>query len=189
LTRAFILKASEGRSAPDFSLKSLSGPGRMDLIARCIIAAFNSPGGTRRDVVLTIVLEGPPDPPVSVTIDGREVQDQIPAGEGGVGGMLLEALSGRMVKGVRVERKGFERVIGEYGEAGFTLYYLHEEGGDSRGVDFGSMPALILGDQKGLDPRSERFVRDSGAVLVSLGPHSYLASHCITIVNCELDGR
>ena len=184
--RAFILKASEGRTAPDFSLKSLAGRGRMDLIARCIVAAFYTPEGPRKDAKLTIVLEGPPDPPVSLTFYGEEMgkapMSEVEAAEG-----VLDALSGKEVDGVRKERKGFERIVSEYREGGFSLYYLHEEGEDSSKVKFEESSAFILGDQKGLDVRSERFLDEVRAKRVSLGPNSYLASHCITIVNNELD--
>jgi len=186
LFRAFILKASEGRTAPDFSLRSLAGPGRMDLIARCIVAAFYTPEGPRRDAMLTIVLEGQPDPPVSLTFHGermgRALMSEIEAAE-----IVLDALSGRRVEGISKERKGLERIVSEYRGWGFSLYYLHEEGEDSSKVNFEESSAFILGDQKGLDAKSERLLDEIGAKRVSLGPYSYLASHCITIVNNELD--
>jgi len=186
LFRVFILKASEGRTAPDFSLKSLAGPGRMDLIARCIVAAFYTLEGPRRDAGLTVVLEGPPDPPVSLTLDGGRMGDA-PKSEVKAAEMVFDALSGKEGEGVRKERKGFERVVSEYKERGFSLYYLHEEGEDSSKVKFEKTYAFILGDQKGLDAKSERFLDEVRAKRVSLGPYSYLASHCITIVNNELD--
>ena len=184
--RAFILKASEGRTAPDFSLKSLAGPGRMDLIARCIVAALCDTEGPRRETTLTIVLEGPPDPPVALTFYGEEMR-RVPVSEVKAAEIVLDALSGRHVEGVRKERKGFERVVSEYKEGGFSLYYLHEEGEDSRKVKFERRATFILGDQKGLDAKSERFLDEIRAKRVSLGPYSYLASHCIVIVNNELD--
>ncbi len=184
--RVFILKASEGRTAPDFSLRSLSGPGRMDLIARCILAALCDAEGPRRDTTLTIVLEGAPDPPVALTFKGEEMR-YAPVGEVKAAEIMLDALSGRQAEGVRRERKGFGRVVSEYKEGGFSLYYLHEGGEDSRKVKFESRAAFILGDQKGLDARSERLLDKAAAKRVSLGPYSYLASHCIVIVNNELD--
>jgi len=182
LFKAFILKASEGRTAPDFSLKSLAGRGRMDLIARCIVATFYTPEGPRKDAKLTIVLEGPPDPPVSLTFDGNRMR-RAPISEVGVAEIIFDVLSGKKVEGVRKERKGFERVLSEYKERGFSLYYLHEEGEDSSKVRFEKSSAFILGDQKGLDAKSERLLDEVRAKRVSLGPYSYLASHCITIVS------
>jgi tRNA (pseudouridine54-N1)-methyltransferase len=187
LLRAFILKASEGRTAPDFSLKSLAGsPGRMDLISRCIIAAFNTPRGMRKDTLLEIVLEGMPNPPVSMTLDGNEL-GKTPMGEVEVATIIHDALSGKEIEGIILRRKSFQESVRQYVNDGFALFYLHEAGKDSRGAKYAEKSAFVLGDHKGLDPASERFLDAVGAERVSLGPHSYLASHCITMVNCELD--
>ena len=187
MQRAFILKASEGCTAPDFSLKSLAGsPGRMDLLSRCIIAAFCTPKGTRKDTTLEIILEGKPNPPISMTIDSKEL-GELPAGEVAIAALIHGSLSGKDVPGISLRRKPFTESVRKYAGEGFTLYYLHEEGKDSKGMRYAGKPAFILGDHKGLDPASERFLDTTGAERVSLGPPSYLASHCITMVNCELD--
>jgi len=187
LFRAFLLKASEGRSAPDFSLKSLAGsPGRTDLIARCIISALYSTKGPRKDSRLTLVLEGSPDPPVTVTFEGS-IMESVPKSEVGAAKMLFDALSGIKIRGVKMERKSFERAVAEMREQQLPIFYLHEEGEDSQGVSFGKDSAFILGDQKGLDPQSEHLLDGLKAKRVSLGPYPYLASHCITIVQSELD--
>jgi tRNA (pseudouridine54-N1)-methyltransferase len=187
LFRAFLLKASEGRSTPDFSLKSLAGsPGRTDLLARCIISALYSTKGPRRDSRLTVVLEGPPDPPAAVTFEGSGIES-VPESEVEAAKMLFDALSGIEIMGVKVERKSFEKSVAELREQQLSIFYLHEEGEDSQHVSFGKDSAFILGDQKGLDPQSERLLDGLKAKRVSLGPHSYLASHCITIVQGELD--
>jgi tRNA (pseudouridine54-N1)-methyltransferase len=182
-----LLKASEGRSAPDFSLKSLAGsPGRTDLIARCIISALYSTKGPRRDSRLTVVLEGPPDPPTTVTFEGSGM-DGAPKSEVEAAKVLFDILSGIEIMGVKVERKSFEKSVAELREQQLPIFYLHEEGEDSRLVSFSKDSAFILGDQKGLDPQSERLLDNIKAKRVSLGPHSYLASHCITIMQSELD--
>ncbi|MDH5811917.1 MAG: hypothetical protein QXO54_00240 [Candidatus Methanomethylicaceae archaeon] len=185
MVRTFILKSSEGRTAPDFSLKSLAGSGgRMDLIARCIVATFLTPRGMRKDAILSIVLEGPPNPPITVTIYGREFDRRL-VGEVGAAEVLREALAGRPSKGVRVERKSFERLIRELPRG--SLYYLHEEGEDLEKVEIGEDPIFVLGDQKGIDEKGEKVLDEVGAKRVSLGPFSYLASQCIVIINNELD--
>lgn len=156
----------------------------MDLIARCIIAAFATPRGMRKDTVLSIVLEGPPNPPMTVTIDGREFDRRV-LGEVVAAEVLREALAGRPAKGVQVERKGFERLIRELPRG--SLYYLLEEGEDLDRVVIGKDPIFVLGDQKGIDEKGEKVLDEVGAKRVSLGPFSYLASHCIVIINNELD--
>lgn len=180
--RAFILKASEGRTAPDFSIKSLAGSGgRMDLVCRCIIAALLSPGGVDRGCRITVVLEGPPDPPLSVEFDGAAM-DRAPEGEEEAAGMLVSAMRGAPPRGVSASREGFDSAVRNYLKEGFSIYYLHEEGKDFTEVGYGERAAFALGDQKGIDPQGERFLDSVGAERVSLGPHPYLASHCIAIV-------
>jgi tRNA pseudouridine-54 N-methylase len=158
----------------------------MDLLARCIIAAFDTPTGTRKCTTLEIVLEGMPNPPVSITFDGDRF-GELPAGEVAVATIIFASLSGKEFPGVCMRRRPFIESVRGYSENGFRLYYLHEEGKDSRGMRFAEKPAFILGDHKGLDPASERKLDAAGAERVSLGATSYLASHCITVVNCELD--
>jgi tRNA (pseudouridine54-N1)-methyltransferase len=113
--------------------------------------------------------------------------DAAPKSEVGAAKMLFDALSETKIKGVKVERKNFEKAVAELKEEQLPIFYLHEEGEDSQRVSFGKDSAFILGDQKGLDPQSERLLDGLKAKRVSLGPHSYLASHCITIVQSELD--
>lgn len=156
----------------------------MDLIARCIIATFAIPRGIRKDAILSIVLEGPPNPPVTVTMDGRDLNRRI-ISEVEAAEVLRDALSGRPVGGVRVERKSFERLIREMPRG--SLYYLHENGEEIGRVKIGKDPIFVLGDQKGIDEKGERVLDEAGAKRVSLGPISYLASHCIVIINNELD--
>jgi tRNA (pseudouridine54-N1)-methyltransferase len=132
------------------------------------------------------VLEGSPDPPVTVTFEGS-IMESVPKSEVGAAKMLFDALSGIKIRGVKMERKSFERAVAEMREQQLPIFYLHEEGEDSRGVSFGKDSAFILGDQKGLDPQSEHLLDGLKAKRVSLGPYPYLASHCITIVQSELD--
>lgn len=156
----------------------------MDLVARCIVAAFATPRGMREDVVLSIVLEGPPNPPLTVTIDGREFKRSL-ISEVSAAEVLREALAGGSIRGVEVQRKSFERLVREKSKS--NLYYLHEKGTDIGRVEIVRDPVFVLGDQKGIDERGERVLDEVGAKRVSIGPFSYLASHCIVIINNELD--
>lgn len=184
--RAFLLKASEGRTAPDFSLKSLAGSGgRMDLVCRCVIASLAMPGGAERSTEITIVLEGPPNPPISIAFSGADLEGA-PQGEVEVGEMIARAMGGDPPKGVRAAREGFREALLGYRRRGFEAYYLHEEGESFRAAKLAQRAVFVLGDQKGIDPVSERLLAEAGARRVSLGPISYLASHCITMVQANL---
>jgi len=155
-------------------------------LARCIIATFGIPRGIRRDTTLEIILEGMPNPPISLTFNGSELK-RIPSGELDTAAIIHSCLSGNAVQGVSLRRRSFPEAVRRLADDGLTLYYLHEKGRDSRDIRFAEKPAFILGDHKGLDPSTERDLDAAGAERVSVGPHSYLASHCITVVNFELD--
>lgn len=185
MKRIFILKSSEGRTAPDFSLKSLSA-WRMDLIARCIIASFATPIGPRRDVILHIVLEGPPNPPVTVSIYGEKME-KMPLSEIEAAEIIYNALLGRANREVYIERKSFERTLLE--NYNHEIFYLHEFGEDIKNVKISGTSVFVLGDHKGIDEEGERILEKIGAKKVSLGRIPYLSSHCIIIVNHELDNR
>lgn len=181
--RAFILKASEGRSAPDFSTKSLAGAGgRMDLVCRCIIAALRTPKGPNPECRITVVLEGPPDPPASVRFEGS-LMERAPEGELEAAELLAEAMRGEEMAGIRASRDGFGSVVRAHAKEGLPVHYLHEGGEDFSRASFGERAAFVLGDHKGIDPQGERLLDAIGARRISLGPHAYLASHCITIIN------
>lgn len=185
MKRIFILKASEGRTAPDFSLKSLSA-WRMDLIARCIIASFTTPIGPRRNVIFHIILEGPPNPPITISINGEKLK-KMPLSEVEAAEIVYNALLGRTDEGVYIERKSFERVLFEH--CNHEIFYLHELGEDIKSIRISRTPIFVLGDHKGIDEKGELVLEKIGAKRISLGRLQYLASHCIIIVNHELDNR
>lgn len=192
--RIFVLKASTAVTAPVFLVRNIAGTsGRLDIVCRCILSAFLINGKIRRNVDFYAVLEGPPSPPRLLKVSGG-LLSKLPKSEVEVGRIIRDLLS--MDRGVypknnafEVGRMTFERLVLCLRGAGGSLIYLHENGVDIRDYKFASMTpvAFILGDHLGLDPASERFLDSLGVTRVSLGPVSYLASHCITLVNEELD--
>jgi tRNA (pseudouridine54-N1)-methyltransferase len=70
------------------------------------------------------------------------------------------------------------------------LIYLREDGADIRGLDSGSLSGeavFILGDHTGMTPEEEALLEQAGAKVVSLGPTSLHADHCIVLLNWFLD--
>jgi tRNA pseudouridine-54 N-methylase len=66
---------------------------------------------------------------------------------------------------------------------------LHKDGKDFREFEFKENLTIVLGDQKGLDKKAEKFLERFKAEKVSLGKVEYLASACISIIHNELDRR
>ncbi len=186
--RAFLVKARKGKTAPTFSLRSLAGTsGRLDVVLRSILAAFRWGGGLRRDVLFYALLEGPPRPPLVIEVRGPELES-LPASEVELARVFCQVYSGEEVPGFRAYRESFESLIARLSER-FKVVYLHEGGRDIRSVELGDDTLFVLGNHEGLDRESEEFLKRMSVPWVSLGPIAYLTSHCIVLVNEELDRR
>ncbi|RLE54609.1 MAG: tRNA (pseudouridine(54)-N(1))-methyltransferase TrmY [Candidatus Methanomethylicota archaeon] len=196
MKRIFILKASTATTSPDFLLRNVAGTsGRLDVVCRCILSAFRVDGAIRRDVDFYAVLEGPPRPGMVLSILGSHLKS-LPKSEVDVASIIKDLLvvgeGGHPgYPAFRIAKGDFERLILGLAKNGIKLLYLHERGVAIEKLEFelGGQYGFILGDHLGLDPNSERFLDSIGVGRVSLGPISYLASHCITIVHEELDRR
>ena len=186
--RAFLIKASKTHTGPTFSLRSLaSTSGRLDVVLRSIISAFWWGEKLRRDLTFYALLEGPPQPPLVVEIRGT-VLDKLPSSELKLAEVFYKLFKGKRVQGFKVYKEDFRRLVKRLSRT-YEVLYLHEEGIDIRKFKLTNRPLFILGDHEGLDPESEKFLKELKIPWISLGPISYLASHCITIVNEELDRR
>ncbi|RLE67864.1 MAG: tRNA (pseudouridine(54)-N(1))-methyltransferase TrmY [Thermoprotei archaeon] len=186
--RAFLVKASSAVTAPHFRPEGLASYGRMDVVARSAIAALRVREGVRRNVVFYAVLEGPPKPPILLEFRGAEL-DSIPLSEVEVGWLIKKALEGVSIRGVYVRRMGFRDVVLELLEilGRENVVYLHEDGLDLAHVRLSRDVAMILGDHRGLDYESERWLESLGLRWVSLGPIPYFTDQCIIFANYVLD--
>ena len=105
----FILKASKAVTAPIFTPKSLSSlGGRMDLIARAIIAALYEKNRLRKDIMFISVLEGPPNPPKTLIFDSNKL-DRTVTSEKEIGSLILSSFRKKYYNGIyfKVEKREF----------------------------------------------------------------------------------
>ena len=73
--RNFIVVGHRAVTSPTISLNDLPGTGgRMDILTRCINAAFCISHDIRKNVEVTIVLLGPEDPPKTIRFVGSELK-------------------------------------------------------------------------------------------------------------------
>ncbi|RLE53064.1 MAG: tRNA (pseudouridine(54)-N(1))-methyltransferase TrmY [Candidatus Methanomethylicota archaeon] len=188
MKRIFVVKSSTARTAADFPLRDLAGAGgRFDVICRTLIAALSCRDGVRRDVEFYAVLKGPPSPPKTIYVSGEEIEE-IPLSEVDVAEKLFTVFKGKVVKGFRIMDMGFEKLVRKLLTEGVKLYYLHEKGVSLEKVDVRvKCLGFILGDQLGLSREEEGFLENLGIEKVCIGPKVYLSSHCIAVVNYELD--
>ncbi|HII06383.1 MAG TPA: tRNA (pseudouridine(54)-N(1))-methyltransferase TrmY, partial [Methanotrichaceae archaeon] len=70
-----------------------------------------------------------------------------------------------------------------------TTYYLREDGSDFRGISSAGDGTFVLGDHIGIGEEDETFLEGLDAKIVSVGPTSLHADHCIVLINNELDRR
>ena len=185
--RTFVLWARKAKTTANFSLDDLPGSGRMDLVCRCISNALCTSDHLRKDTRIYVILEGPPTPPITLLFDGGLLQ-QLDFDERSIAQHIQNALRGKTMLGVTVQKKSFERLIQELATTS-QLIYLHEKGEDLRLAPFQENTTFLFGDFLGLPAKTELFLERLHAKQISLGPKSLFASHCVTLVHNELDRR
>ena len=138
----------------------------------------------RHDTLFSVVLNGPPRPPVTLTISGDTLRD-VRIDERSWGEALQGALSGTPPPGFTVERSSFQAQVRRV--AG-TTFVLGERAPPLDPAEVGTEDLFVIGDYIGLPPRDEDFALRRGRK-VSLGRVSYMASQCIALVHYLLDTR
>ena len=189
--RHFYVK-SHGVTEPEkINLRDLPGSsGRLDVVARCINAAFWLSGDIRRNVVFHTVLHGG-EQPVYIRIEGERLRKVSPD-ERSISLFLKKALE-RMGSreetspGIFASSRSFREVVEENKDKEF--YLLDEEGESIEDMKFEGIPFFFLGDNRDLTDEEKNFLLERGARKVSLGSISYLSSHCIAVVNWWLDRK
>lgn len=188
--RVFIVKASLAHTGGKINAGALASYGRLDVVARAMLAALSLRTGNRSDTVFYAVLEGPPRPPVTVEVRGWELKHSIKS-EGDVGDLLLRLFSGHYLEGVYTWEIGFKELVSElvreFGSK--KVVYLHEAGEDISGLSLEDRIALLLGDHRGIDRETEAWIKSLGLRWFSLSPQPYFTEHCISFINYLLDER
>ena len=191
--RTFIIPGHRVVTGGDFSLNDLSGStGRLDILLRCVNSAFFLSNGLRKDVLLYLVLLGPPAPPRAVKFVGSELRYLNPD-ERSTAALVRTALLRkcgpdwqRSTPGIYCAKKGFAEVAKECAGSEKEFVYLKEDGRDIREMRF-KEPVFVLGDQYDLTLEEEALLSAYNPVKLSIGPKPLHSDHCITIVNGELD--
>lgn len=192
--RRFIVIGHKAATAADFKLDDLAGgAGRLDVLLRCINSAFFLSHDIRKDVEVILVLQGPPGPARTIRLVGSELRYLNPD-ERSTGALIRNALmrdarsEERSTPGIYVSIRTYQDVLGLLGE-GTELVYLKEDGVDIREMEFQEDVTFVLSDHMDLTADEEGLLLQYKPKVVKLGPVSYHADHCITLVNNELDRR
>jgi len=176
------------QSSGDFSLNDLpGGAGRMDVLCRAVSSSLFLSHGMRRDVEVTLIFLGPPEPPVTVMFSGENVRYLNPD-ERSAGSLLKKALTlprgdefRESTKGIFVRRGGLKRLLTEH-----PFAVLDEEGKDVRKVAM--LPEnYLLSDHLNFTDEEIKLV--SGCPKFSVGPLPLHVDHAITLMLNEHDRR
>ncbi len=180
----------EAVTSPDFSLDDLAGStGRLDILIRCVNSTFMLSHSIRKDTDLYLLLQGPPEPPKVVHFVGSELRYLNPD-ERSTAALIRKALAlpqeGRSSPGVYAETRKFSDLVSEF--AGH-LVCLREDGEDLRQAALPEEPTFVLSDHRDLTSAEETNLLSLRPRIVSAGPRSLHADHCIVVVHNELDVR
>jgi tRNA (pseudouridine54-N1)-methyltransferase len=191
--RRFIVIGHKAATAADFKLDDLAGgAGRLDVLLRCINSAFFLSHDLRKDVEVVLILQGPPGPARTIRLVGSELRYLNPD-ERSTGALIRNALmrgaasEERSTPGIYVSTRTFQDILGLLGET--ELVYLKEDGEDIRTAEISDNVTFVLSDHMDLTPDEESLLLQYHPKVLKLGPISYHADHCITIVHNELDRR
>lgn len=193
--KRFIVVGHRAVTSGDFKLDDMAGgAGRLDILLRCINSALFLSHGIRRDAEIFLILQGEPDPPRTVRINGSEVRYLNPD-ERSTGALirnaLLKKLDGEEIRsspGIYISRRSFRQVLDDLAPT-TRLIYLKEDGQDVRQQELEGDLTFIISDHQDLSDGEEADVRAHDPLTITLGPLSYHADHCITIMLNELDRR
>jgi tRNA (pseudouridine54-N1)-methyltransferase len=153
-------------------------------VYECAVAGLFLSHGLRKNVIFHAILNGPPNPPLHLKIDGESLYD-VRTDQETWTRILKKILSGRVHPGITMHKTSFEVLL--KAKAKETQIYVLEEGGKRISeIDIGDKPVFVLGDHIGLPKKVENFALRYGEK-ISLGKHPYLAASCITILNYLLD--
>ena len=182
MPREFILFSRLGKTDANFT--SLHDAGRLDIVHECIVSSLFLSHGLRRDVTFHAILNGAPNPPLHIRIDGAtlyDVRTDIETWQQ----ILKKTLTRKTHPGISTDKTSFEALVKSKAQA-HQIYVLEEGGENIEQVTLPENSVFILGDHVGLPKKAETFALRFGEK-ISLGKQPYLAASCITIINYTLD--
>ncbi len=190
IRRRFVVVGHDATTAGDFGLNDLAGAtGRLDILLRCVNSAFLLSHDLRRDTELYLVLLGPPCPPRTLRLVGRELRHLNPD-ERSTAALLRQALrsptEGQSSPGIHVKSLGLSTLLETFPN---ELVYLHENGTDIRQAALSLPTTFLLSDHHDLTPEEEAAVLGFRPQRLRLGPRPLHADHAILLVHNELDRR
>lgn len=190
--RQFVVIGHNGPTRPDFSLDDIAGgAGRLDVLCRCVNAAFFLSHSIRTDVRCRLVLSDT----FTLRFEGGELRRLNPD-ERSTAALVRNALEQRenaighmeceTSPGVYLSRKDCETTLTDAASEG-TVITLHEDGEPIVGIDPPTDPVFVLSDHNDFTDTEREMLDDIATKRVRLGPNQLHADHAITIAHNHLD--
>ena len=194
--RTFVVVGHKATTLPNFSLEDIPGTsGRLDILCRSVTSAFVLSHGIRKDVLVYLVLLGG-EPPKTIRLVGETLRHLNPD-ERTTAALLKKALAvqatpewAMSTSGIFVRTGGLPELLEDLKPRSVRLVYLKEDGKDFRCLKDEPQEretAFVLGDHTGMTEEEEALLALAGAEVVTLGPASLHADHCIVVTNWLMD--
>ena len=183
--RNFVIIGHRAHTTADWKLDDIcGGAGRLDVLVRCVTAALWKSHGLRPETDVWLILNGPPNAPITVHFSGEKIRYLNPDERSTAAlirnGLIKYKNENGLIEtspGINMERIGLEQVLKKLPNP----VLLSENGND----EIENANTFILGDDK--DPTEEEMQILADLPRINLGKDSLLSSACITLIHNLLD--
>ena len=190
--RQFLVVGHDAPTAPDFSLDDIAGgAGRLDVLCRCVNAAFFLSHDLREDVQVHLVLSDE----YTVSFDGAALRRLNPD-ERSTAALIRGALDEKQEAighqpvetspGVSLYRMGFEATFDRVARDA-TVVQLHEDGEPLVDAEPPEDPLFVLSDHHDFADAEAELLDEKADRRVRVGPKRLHADHTITVAHNYLD--
>ena len=183
--RNFVIIGHRAHTVADWKLDDLcGGAGRLDVLVRCVTASLWKSHGIRKETDVWLILNGPPNAPITVHFSGENIRYLNPDERSTAAlirnGLIKYKNESEVMEtspGITMKKMGLEEVLNKLPNP-----LLMSENGKDKMTNGGT---FILGDDK--DPTEEEMKILEKLPKISLGKESLLSSACITLIHHRLD--
>jgi len=189
--RQFVVVSHDAPLDGNFSLSDLPGAGRVDLLCRCLNAAFLTSHGIREAVHTYLVVRDE----ATIRLSGSTLRNLHPD-ERSTAALLRGALQAREQAvghrevepspGVFVSKRGLAEVLEAIDSDG-PVVQLHEAGNPIVDLAAPAAPTFVLSDHRNFTDGEKGLLAEHVDDRVSLGPERVHADHAITVAHNYLD--
>lgn len=194
----FVIRARKGTTQWEKLRSQVGSKDHFEVIAHSVINAFFISNGFRTDVEVFIVLDSSPDFPRTIKLSASEGLSIEGFHEEAVLDLIENALKNSLdlqkdetrivAAGVQISGFGFEKLIVDLLKTQ-EVFLLSPKGDDIRTTMITSDSVFVLSDHLAMPKNSIKSLKSKGLKTISLGKKMLFASHCVVIINYELDRK